>query len=320
MPFFSGSTDMDALIDRIADDLLATGSWVTADGTLAAGAHPAKRAIKHAVDTTFHVTLDRAVSTVVSNGTKWFNEVRIRLSTSFDTGTHEPNGTVKTAGIPAEAWQTGFTGGTGYWAAGGTTGSGNKVGTVYLWTDLDGFTGIVTWNSAGGIDYTILFGLERNTAKEYADGFTNFFFHSFPNNNPTLDSTASAGGSGAYYGNRNEGSSGDVDLGRPYYVRPFSIESYSSDAESVERFFKSYRSAGNSKVYLQFPWYSNNTSLTQRNPIAQTTRWFWVHEAAGLADGDLIDVVVGAQTFTYLVKLLQSPDSINYAPYAVRKA
>ena len=74
-------------------------------------------------------------------------------------------------------------------------------------------------------------------------------------------------------------------------------------------------------MYLEFPLYANNQVPTQRSPIAQTARFFWVQPAGGgLSDGDLVTYVSGPNTYTYLVKLLQSPDSTTYAAWAIRQA
>src|SRR5262245_17026346 len=102
MPFFSGATDMDALIDLIADQLIATGAWGTADVSLVAGTHPAKRALTHLTDVNFYVMFDRNLVTVGGNASNC-NEIRVQISTGFNTGTHAPSGTIQTTGIPCEA-------------------------------------------------------------------------------------------------------------------------------------------------------------------------------------------------------------------------
>ncbi len=308
MAFFSGATDMDALIDLIADQLIATGAWGTADGTLTAGAHPAKRAITHLTDTNFFVMFDRNLQANPAGQNA--NEIRVQISTGFNTGTHVPSGTIQTTGIPTEA------------ANGGTNATANnKTGSHWTWVDASGVTLVSTWGATSLVDFTVMFTLERNTAKEYADGFTNFFCASIANANPFCGNGSSGG---LYYGNRT--GSAQQDWSRAMVVRPFNFVYYTTNGDpqadkgAMELFFGAYKSPGNSKVYFEFPFFSNNTTQLQRSPIAQTARFFYLAVPGnGMADGDLVTYVSGG-TFTYLAKLLQSPDSTNYSPWAIRQA
>jgi hypothetical protein len=300
--FFSGATDMDALVDLIADQLILSDAWGTADATLVAGAHPAKRALQHLTDTNFYVTLDRNLVTSVGGWNA--NEIRVQVSTGFNAATHAPSGTIQVTGIPTES------------AINSNPTANNKLGSHWTWIDASGFTVLSTWAGSAFNDYTVLFTLERNSAKEYADGFSNFFVASLASANPIIGNNS---GQGLYYGNRSV--SFGQDFQRCIIGRPFSFQEYSADSNSLEKFFGAYRSPGNSKVYFEFPYFSNNQLPLQRSPIAQTQRFFWVQPpGGGLADGDLVTYVQGASTLTFLVKLLQSPDSTNYAPWAIRQA
>lgn len=309
MAFFSGNTDMDTLIDLMADQLIATGAWGTADGTLVAGAHPAKRALVHLTDTNFYVYLARQVATS-NSGVQAVNEILVQLSTGFNTGTHLPSGTVQSTGIPTEGA-----------ASVANLAANNKIGTHYTWVDASGVTVLSTWASAATYDYTVLFTLERNTSKEYADGFSNFFCASIPNAN-YFAYPNSAGG--YYYG--NGASSSNYGYNRGMILRPFNFTYYTTNGNPVadlgawESFFAAYRSPGNSKVYFEFPYFSNSQVQAQRSPIAQTNRFFLTGNGLGLSDGDLVTYVQGANTYTYIVKILQSPDSTNYSPWAIRQA
>ena len=300
---------MDQLIDLIANELIATGAWVTADGTLVSGTTPAVRALQHATDVNFYVYFKRQVATS-NSGVQAVNEILVQLSTGFNTVTHVPSGTVQSTGIPAEGA-----------ASAANLPANNKMGTHYTWVDASGVTCLSTWASAATYDYTVLFTLERNTAKEYADGFTNFFCASIPNAN-YFAYPNSAGG--YYYG--NGASSSNYGYNRGLILRPFNFTYYSTNSNPVtdlgawETFFASYRSPGNSKVYFEFPFFSNNQVQAQRSPIAQTNRFFLTNNGLGLSDGDLVTYVQGANTYTYLIKLLQSPDSTNYSPWAIRQA
>lgn len=302
MPFFSGNMDMDGLIDLYADQLIATGAWVTADAGLPAGAHPAARALQHATDPNFFVYMARRYTLNIANSWQ-ANEILIQLSTGFNTGTHLPSGTIQTTGIMAEG------------ATSSQPGNYNKAGTHWTWIDASGITSLVSWSPTSLVEFSTFFTLERNTSKEYADGFSNFFCASIPNDNPFLGSN-SAGGQ--YYGNGN--SSSNFDWQRALILRPFNFVEWNDYNNSLAPFFGAYRSLANSKVYFEFPFFSNNQAPLQRMPIAQTARFFLVQPGQGLSDGDLVTYVSGPNTYTYLVKLLQSPDSVNYAPWAIRQA
>lgn len=303
MTFFSGNTDMDALIDLMADQLIATGAWGSADGTLVAGAHPAKRGLVHLTDTNFFVYLERRVAT--SNaGIQGCNEIMVQLSTGFNTTTHLPSGTIQTTGIPTEGS-----------ASTVNTPANNKTGTHYTWIDASGVTVLSTWAASGAFDFTVLFTLERNTSKEYSDGFTNFFCASIPNANYFLYPN-SAGG---YYYSTGASSS-NYGYNRGFLLRPFNFTEHGDYNNGLATFFGAYRSLGNSKVYFGFPFFSNSQTPLQRSLIAQTQRFFLVQPGSGLSDGDLVTYVSGPNTYTYLVKALQSPDSVNYSPWAIRQA
>lgn len=306
MPFFSGATDMDAFIDLIADQLIATGAWATADASLVAGVHPAKRAVVHLTDANFYVTLDRNITAGLGIANVYWNEVRIRISTGFAAG--NPSGTIHTTGIPTESQLS---------TSSANIPANNKLGSHWTWIDASGFTTNTVWAASSLQDYAVFFTLERNTSKEYADGLSNFFVAAVPNNNP-VSGTSASNTQGQYYGNDN--ATNNHDAGRAFVCRPFDYQEYADPLNGLEWFFGAYRSPGNSKVYFVFPFFSDGQVPLQRSPIAQTQRFFRVEPGQGLADGDLVTYAVGGNTFTYIVKTLQSPDSALYTPWAVRQA
>lgn len=315
MTYSSGSTDMDTLTDKVADDLIATGAWQDADTVgRPSGAAPARRAVEHIADG-FFVSMERVVTpgNLSANNVR-FNEVRVDVSTGYDTGTSEPSGTVETTGIPAEVWQRDNDSESFYWNT--TVGSESKPGQFWMWLDADGFTLLATWNPGPGYDYTSFLSIERNATKEYADGYTNFFIVAWTNTDRQVEEwNGPDAEEAAYFRN----ASGHGDLNRKEYIRPFN-QSTEVLGDGVHLFDAAYRSDGNSKVYFQFPYYSNNLDTTKRMPIAQTKRWFDVALGLGLADGDLVDWVDGAETKTYLVKTIQSPDSAAFLRVAFRQA
>lgn len=193
------------------------------------------------------------------------NEIKVTVSSGFDTVSHVPTGTIETTSIAAESWQRG-SGSYPFYSA-NDVGNGNKTGQYWMWVDANGVSLFVTWLSRSLYDYTIFFDLERNTTKEYADGFTNFFLVALTNDDREIYYSSGS----TYRMNVYEGVSGtfDHDLNRKEYIRLFntSTTAYESGIETV---FDGYKSAGNSKVYVQFPYYPNNLDASRRTPIAQT--------------------------------------------------
>lgn len=312
MTFYNGTTTADELLNLVADQLIATGAWVDADATVLGS----QRVVAHATDLNLYVYLSRLVSYNGNTSNARFNEIRVQVSSGWDTGTKAPTGTIETSGIPLESWQR-YSSSYPYYST-TTVGSGNKSGQFWAWIDQHGFTVLATWDASGYHDYTSFFNLERNTAKEYSDGYTNFFHTAWTTSDYALRHTSGGTYYQARYFENTQGSS-YADLGRAESMRPFNQQSYSY-TNAVKTFFSAFKSDGNSKVYFQFPFYSNNQDAAKPSLIAQTDRWFLVGVSQGLADGDLVDFVNGAEVWKYLVKTPQSPDSTNYLPVAVRYA
>lgn len=323
MAFSSGNTTMDSLIESIADGLIATGAWADADPTgRPAGASPARRTVQHITDGIF-ISLQRRIT---SQGYNQFNEIGVDVSSNYDTNTSSPSGTIEVTGIPTEVWQyygTTFSPSTHYWAT--STGSGNKTGQFWMWLDDEGFTVLATWTSSPAYDYSSFLNVERNTLKEYVDGYSNFFITAWTNNDHQNVYSTSNNWYNRYYAQYFDSTSGQIsasgeygDRNRKEYIRPFNTSTVERDY-GVEAFEAAYRSDGNSKIYFHFPYYSNNLDTLKRMPVAQTKRWFIPALSQGLADGDIVDWVDGAVTKSYIVKTIQSPDSTAYLVVAFRQ-
>jgi hypothetical protein len=323
MTFYNGTTTADDLVNLIADQLIATGAWIDADPVLdgtdtnLTDVVGAERVVAHATDANFYVYLSRRVSFNGNTSNARFNEVRVQVSSGWDAGAHAPTGTIYTSGIPLEAWNR-YSSSYPYYST-TTTGSGNKSGQFWAWVDDFGFTVLSTWDASGFLDYTSIFNLERNSGKEYSDGYTNFFHAAYANTDPEVRHSNGGTYYRARYFENAQASSGFGDLGRAESMRPFNQQGYSLGS-AVKTFFAAFKSDGNSKVYFQFPFYSNNQDSNKPSLIAQTDRWFIVGVSQGLADGDLVDFVNGAEVWKYLVKTPQSPDSTAYLPVAIRYA
>jgi hypothetical protein len=234
LTFLNGNSDMDTYIDLMATQLVAGGNFSEPDAVFyPAGAHPAKRVLQSTQDANFFFFLQRIVlngnSTNAVNGLGpvRFNEIRVSFGTGYSVGTHLLTGTTQDCGIPAEAWCNDGSGNFGNVAA-GNVGSGNKTLQHFTWVDAQGICGALYFTSAANIcDFTVFYCLERLATKEYADGFSNFFFASLPNEDRQI--TTSQGQTiSRYYGpftftdpetNVNQGDQGSVL--RPLYFHPF---------------------------------------------------------------------------------------------------
>jgi hypothetical protein len=75
-----------------------------------------------------------------------------------------------------------------------------------------------------------------------------------------------------------------------------------------------FKSTGNGKIYYIKPVICN--SVTDYTPAFQAQLFFPYDEGLGLMDGDII--AVDGSTVKYICKALDSPDSINRLPYAMK--
>jgi hypothetical protein len=209
MTFFNGTTTMDAYVDLMADQLVASGFWSEPDVAFyPALATPAKRVL---TDGTLFVFIQRIVTngnanssggaTINGTGNARFNEIKVSFGSGYNLGTHALSGTTQDCGVPLEAWQRGNSGNSFF--IGDNVGSGNKTLTHFSWSDpaTGSFLGYLIANGgANTYDYVVFFCLERNTTKQYADGFSNIYWTCYPAHDFEMTWSSSSTQSSRYFG------------------------------------------------------------------------------------------------------------------------
>lgn len=188
--------------------------------------------------------------------------------------------------------------------------------TYYLWIESNGFVLMLKPEPTADIHQNSVFiVVERNPNKEYSDGYSNFYCYNILNIWPSLTRIGFA------YENIHRS-----------FLRPFAYEWpnvtisthspnwHCMSLGNLER-SNAFKSAGNGKVYYIKPIVSNNKiepggANTAMAPIFQAELWFFWSESMGLIDGDV--VAIEGLTTKFLVKSLDSPDSINRLNYAIK--
>jgi len=182
--------------------------------------------------------------------------------------------------------------------------------TYYLWIDASGF--VITGKpepSASTSQQSFLIVVERNTNKEYTDGYSNFYAL-------VVGNLWSAYYHNSYTKYRNR-----------CILRPFSY-TYPPDGAAFTTYipngngisyittsaYYAFKSSGNGKVYYVKPIVNNLPSTL--SPIFQAELWFPWSETVGLIDGDVI--AIEGQTTKYLCKALDSPDSATRLTYGIK--
>lgn len=326
MAFFNGNTDLDALLNLWATQLIATGSWVDNDPTW----NGTKRSLRHAVDPNFFIAFERGVNNLVRSGGGSggsYNALEIRIVVSSAWVANAPSGTIRYSGIVSSAGWSLSSGGINSNIPSGVPANASATGQHWTWVDADGLVSLFKPTASAFWDFTSCFILDRITAKEFADGGTNFYTIAF-NNFDALGSET--GGASRRYYDASGNYTSSSNQSRVQYIHAFLVEEYNANGagapsfplNTVERWFPAYRSPGNSKVYVAFPWYFNTTNGTQRTPITGSgDKWWRSSQALGLADGDVIDYTApGPILKRYLVKSLDSPDTTSAIDIALRFA
>lgn len=317
MTFFNGNTDTDALLNLWANELIATGAWVDNDPTW----NTTRRSLRHAVDPGFYISFSR-VSTLLqtSTGNGIYTTLEIQIVVSSAWVANAPSGTIRYTGLPIQAHNTNTGSGSGGELPrfGGNEADTARTGQHWTWVDAEGVVSLFRATTSASWDFTSLFILDRITAKEYADGGSNFHVICDNNYDPFATSNGSPGTTRAGYFDQDFGSLSAQTRHR--YIRPFLTES-TVLVDGVERYVGAFRSTGNSKAYFVFPFYSNTNTQPQRSPIAITDKWLLATQAQGLADGDILDYTApGPLLKRYLVKTVDSPDNLTAIEIAMRFA
>ena len=153
--------------------------------------------------------------------------------------------------------------------------------------------------------------VERNPAKEYADGYTNFYLYKAGNIYPAL-----------YDGDNPTSIWRDRAILRPFaYQWPDGGGKFSSTLANGYGIsftplpsYYAFKSIGNNKVYFVKPLVHNISGQTA--PIFQSNLFFLWSEGVGLIDGDVVSIE--GTTTKFLCKAVDSPDSTNRLTYAIK--
>jgi hypothetical protein len=184
-----------------------------------------------------------------------------------------------------------------------------------LWYEAAGFVLMGTPEAhADNSQQTFFCCVERNTNKEYADGYTNWFCYNATN----------------IYNFHSTGYNDNLaihNVMRPWVFKTpeetWNSYNYNStvlsginagiDFPTVGSIY-AFRSVANSKVYFFKPVYQNARSASV--PIAESELFFAWTEALGIGDGDIISV--GTGTKQYIAKVMTGPDGSLRLVFAIK--
>lgn len=105
--------------------------------------------------------------------------------------------------------------------------------------------------------------------------------------------------------------------GQKLHLRSFV---YNGIASLYRSYRPAFKSAGNNKVYFEFPYYYNDPDAGYKSPIARTNRWFEVQKSdSGLISGDIISWldVDGVSVRKYLITEIASGDGSHEKFFAI---
>lgn len=338
MTFETATVNIKGLVDVLANRMIALGqNWIDGDAGLTTASNPFARVIKYNVaGQELYVCFANTIYGYAGGNSSYgYNDgIIVFISSGWDAAQHIPAGTVKLMHIPV--FQNYL--GTSY------DPTQYDANTLQYWLWFEDEMLVFGWQASatGHTDCVGMFAMEHNTAKEYADNGSNFFFYT-TSQKSRYNHSASAGAWSAYGSTcyswglpaawNNWKNSGSYPLHK--YVHPF-VADYPGAAfsESVtgdrgDNFgdggyygggrslclipAKARKSGGNSKVYMAFPVVYADADEAFQAPIATMKSFFPVDAGKGIADGDLINVPViwegaPAATWQYIYKCLVSPD------------
>ena len=146
---------------------------------------------------------------------------------------------------------------------------------INYWVDKYGFIGVIQNPYADGEASGAFFACEflPDVTKEFSDGYTNVMAYTKRNH--------------AYFYGGYKYSIPSSATQYYHAVRPFNLVGTHATNIREGHLRPAFRSAGNSKIYFEFPTYENEI-VNWRTPIAQTRRWFFVEESGGLSLNDVV--------------------------------
>jgi len=296
MGWYEASNDLWEIIDIIADDLIADAAWEEGDATWDTTTKTnenARRVVHHIADDIYLALIqsnaERKANTYYGKG------LIIVISDAW--AANEPSGNIQLTYIPFEAR-----------SAAGIDADLADFQIVYkLFTGSGGFAlvGVPPINATDNLQSNFIAVVERNTAKLYADGYTNFYVF--------VD------------GNYINAQFNDYDCGAALfgvavrwrrYTRALHLQAHEEPA--YEAAYKAFKSLADGKAYFMKPVLHNEINGTF--PWLQPEFWIAIDDTkANLADDDEI-AMPAPDTKKYQVTLKQSPDSAVYIWYAIIKA
>lgn len=317
MGFTSGSKIMADIVDEICAGLIAAGNWsditshdpgATMWTTANKTENNAKRALKYQNGSEVIFMSIEVINQ--TNGLYVYAPVyyakgfRITFSATWDSALHT---------YPSSNQQTFVNFETHYYYTGSRYVQADLATLqiqYFLWVESNGFviTGKPEPHANDTSQQSFFTVVERNPNKEYTDGFSNFYLMTCCNIwNPLHDIGAGAG--------RN------VGILRPFaFVYPSGGQVSSGGVSGygigyvVTPSYYAFKSNGNGKVYYVKPIINNSANAL--SPIFQAELWFPWSEGMGLIDGDVI--AIEGSTTKFLCKALDSPDSTNRLPFALK--
>ncbi len=185
--------------------------------------------------------------------------------------------------------------------------------TYWLWLEENGNGFVIMLKpepTGDNQQQSVIIVVERNPAKEYADGYTNFYLYT-------------AGNIWSTHYDRDYHAS--IWTNRAI-LRPFAYQwpdgggridtwanGYGISFVSMPSYY-AFKSTGNNKVYFVKPLIHNHAG--QYNPIFQSNLFFMWSEGVGLIDGDVVSIE--GTTTKFLCKAVDSPDSTNRLTYGIK--
>jgi len=301
MTWYEAVENLWEIIDQIADDLIALPEWEEGDATwdtTTKTSENARRVVHHIAD---DIYLGLIQSNFVRRaGAQSLYGKGLIVTISDAWAANAPSGNIQVVYVPFEADSSSAI----------DADLANFQIVYKLFTGAGGFAlvGVPPANALDVYQSNFLVVVERNTAKIYADGYTNF--HIF------TDGNYIGYGSDLFNTNNCGADLFGVNVRWYRYTHPFILQAHAEPA--YEKAYKAFKSIGDGKAYFMKP--------VLHNDIFGVTPWlqpeFWIaidSTKANLADDDEL-ALPGPSTKTYQVTRKQSPDSALYLWYAIIKS
>jgi len=266
MGFHYGTNSIPGFVAELAAELAATDDFAMYDDQA-----PGGYCLQYKGQNLFMLieTVTNGIYGSDYNGRTRFAGAGVRFSTGWNLETHTPADTIRRWALAPLFCNS---------AAPSTARMGvDSSFQINYWVDKFGFQGVIQNPYGENCSSGAFFNCEflPDTAKEFADGYSNIIAYTKRNYAWWYEETST------YY--PAEGSTS------VYYhaLRPFGLAETGQSNIAESRLRPAFRSAGNSKIYFEFPTYENELT-NWMTPIAQTRRWFFVQESGGMSLNDVV--------------------------------